>query len=98
MPLTDTEKITLARRSLAFYIGWAHKTDMENVEAGQAVPRPHHLKIIERMEKVAEVVLRLPGWRDAGARVRATGDVPCAPGSQVANGLGNGRRRTVSSS
>ena len=66
MALTDAEKITLARRSLAFYIGLAHKTDMEDVEDGHAVPQPHHLQIIERMEAVAEVVLRLSGWKDAG--------------------------------
>ena len=66
MPLSDAEKVALARRSLAFYIGWAHKTDMESVSDGQAVPRAHHLQIIERMQDVAAIVLRLPGWKDAG--------------------------------
>lgn len=65
MPLTDAEKVQLARRSLAFFIGWTHKTDMQDTEDGHAVPQPHHLQIIERMEAVAAIVLHLPGWEKA---------------------------------
>ncbi len=65
MPLSDAEKVSLARQSLAFYIGWAHKTDMD-VEDGQAVPQPHHETIINRMEEVAAIILRTGDWRNAG--------------------------------
>ena len=64
--LSDAEKVALAHESLAFYIGWAHRTDMPDVLGGYAVPRAHHLRIISRMEKVAAVVLREPGWADVG--------------------------------
>lgn len=57
--LTDEEKVQIARQDFAFYIGWAHKTDMEEVSGGQAVPQPHHVQMIRRMEAVAAIILRL---------------------------------------
>lgn len=64
--LTDEEKVQLARVDFGFYLGWAHKTDMEGISEGHMVPQPHHIRMIERMEDVAQIVLRMEGWKDAG--------------------------------
>ena len=61
-----SEMVALARNSLSFYIGWAHETDMEDVAGGRAVPQPHHVQIINRMEDVADIILKKPGWKDKG--------------------------------
>src|SRR3990167_5278857 len=79
--LSDAERVSLARKSLAFYITWAHKTDMPDVDEGAAVPQPHHLRIIERMEDVTPCVLRLPGWRAMAARADRHTSVVAPPGS-----------------
>ena len=63
--LETKERVALARASLAFYIGWAHRTDMPEASSGMAVPRAHHLRIISRMEQVAEIVLRQGDWAEA---------------------------------
>ena len=81
--LPDAEKIEFARASLGFYIGWAHKTDMPETQGGHAVPQPHHLRIIERMEKVAESVLRQGGWRSLGGERHTSVVAPPGSGKTV---------------
>jgi len=52
---------------------------MPEVLAGQAVPRAHHLRIIGRMEEVADSVLRRGDWRGLGVERHTS--VVAPPGS-----------------
>ena len=77
--LSGEEHAALARTFLAYYIGLAHKTDSPEQSGGFAVPRPHHLRIIDRMEQVARIVLKFPGWQDVGSSKHTS--VVAPPGS-----------------
>ncbi len=64
--LSDEQKVQLAQGSLAFYIGWAHKTDMDDVADGFAIPQPHHEIITSRMSEVSNTILQKFNWRSHG--------------------------------
>lgn len=81
--LSPEDIARLGRESLAFYIGAAHKTDMDAHERVM-VPQPHHVKMINRMEQVAGIVLHTnPHWREWGPQRHTAIVAPPGSGKTV---------------
>ncbi len=64
--LTDEQKVQIARQDLAFYIGWAGRTDMPHVSEGYMVPQPHHMQMINRLQEIAPIILQQGDWSSFG--------------------------------
>ena len=64
--LTDEKSIQFARAHLAAYISLAGRTDMSKQSAGYMIPRPHHMQMINRLQKIAPVILQQGNWVDWG--------------------------------
>jgi len=74
--------IASARNSFQAYMTYVHETDMPWVEGGRAVPARHMMPLIEKYEKITNIILRrIEGWQAwQGVASRHT-SVVAPPGS-----------------